>query len=159
MKTLDEIKKLMADGETAQADEALKELLEKEPDNLQAKMLYGTCRQLLGDEETFRRIHDELVPVMEKCGKGNSNLEEVRMWSRYQDLYAKIIGGVRSLTSGAIRIPFRASVTSRPRSRASARSVPSARCARRAVARWRSRRPARSRKPRSASASWSRRKS
>ena len=155
MQTLDEIKKLMADGGIAQADEALKELLAAEPDNLQAKMLYGTCRQLLGDEETFRRIHDELVPVMEKCGKGNSNLEEVRMWSRYQDLYAKIIGGVRSLTSGAIRIPFRASVTSRPRSRASARSVPSARCARLAAARWRSPRPVPSPKPHSASVSWS----
>ena len=46
--TLDEIKQLMAVGETAQADEALKELLAAEPNNLQAKMLYGTCRQLLG---------------------------------------------------------------------------------------------------------------
>ena len=66
MKTLDEIKQLMAAGDTAQADKALKELLAKEPDNLQAKMLYGTCRQLLGDEETFKRIHDELAPVMVK---------------------------------------------------------------------------------------------
>ena len=49
MKTLDEIKKLMAAGETDKADEALKELLAKEPDNLQSKILYGTCRQLLGD--------------------------------------------------------------------------------------------------------------
>ena len=48
--TLDEIKQLMAAGETAQAEEALKELLANEPDNLQAKMLYGTCRQLLGGE-------------------------------------------------------------------------------------------------------------
>ena len=66
MKTLDEIKRMMAAGETVQADESLKELLVSEPDNLQAKMLYGTCRQLLGDEETFRRIHDELAPEMEE---------------------------------------------------------------------------------------------
>lgn len=65
MKTLDEIKQMMAAGDTAQADEALKELLAKEPANLQAKMLYGTCRQLLGDEETFKRIHDELMPKMD----------------------------------------------------------------------------------------------
>ena len=65
MKTLDDVKQLMAEGETAKADESLKELLSVEPDNLQAKMLYGICRQLLGDEETFRRINDELVASME----------------------------------------------------------------------------------------------
>ena len=32
MKTFDEIKQLMAAGDTAQADEALKELLAKEPE-------------------------------------------------------------------------------------------------------------------------------
>ena len=53
MKTLEEIKALMAAGETARAAEALKEVLAKEPENLQAKMLYGTCCQLLGDEETL----------------------------------------------------------------------------------------------------------
>lgn len=42
MNTLDEVKQMMAAGDTAEADEALKELLEKEPDNLQAKMLYDT---------------------------------------------------------------------------------------------------------------------
>ena len=64
MKALDEIKQMMAAGDTAKAAEALKELLAKEPRNLQAKMLYGTCCQLLGDEETFKRIHDELAPEM-----------------------------------------------------------------------------------------------
>ena len=63
--TLDEIKQLMAAGETAEADEALKEVLARTvSENLQAKMFYGTCRQLLGDEETFKRIHDELAPLM-----------------------------------------------------------------------------------------------
>ena len=58
MKTLDEIKQMMSAGDTAEADEALKKLLASESENLEAKMLYGTCRQLLGDEETFKRIHD-----------------------------------------------------------------------------------------------------
>ena len=75
MKTLDEIKQLMAAGETAQADEALKDLLAAEPDNLQAKMLYGTCRQLLGDEETFRRIHEDLASEMEKLVKEEPKAE------------------------------------------------------------------------------------
>ena len=34
MKTIDEIKQLMAVGDTAQSEEALKELLANEPDNL-----------------------------------------------------------------------------------------------------------------------------
>ena len=115
MKTLDEIKQMMSAGDTAEADEALKKLLASESENLEAKMLYGTCRQLLG--------------------------------------------GVRLSISGAIRTHSRVSATSRRSSRASARSVPSAKCARPAAARWRSRRPAPSPKPRSASDRWNRRKS
>ena len=42
MKALDEIKQMMDAGETIQAEVALKELLEKEPDSLHAKILYGT---------------------------------------------------------------------------------------------------------------------
>ena len=85
MKTLDEIKQLMVADETAQADEALKELLAAEPNNLQAKMLYGTCRQLLGDEETFKRIHDELVPELENMP---SQAVDAEMWLQYKTLYS-----------------------------------------------------------------------
>lgn len=97
MKTLDEIKQMMATGETVQADEALKELLEKEPTNLQAKMLYGTCRQLLGDEETFRRIHDELTPVMVKLSDISLDTstsiptETLSLWKKYQTLWEYLI--------------------------------------------------------------------
>ena len=54
MKTLDEIKQMMSAGETAKADEALKELLVAEPENLEAKMLYGTCRQSLCGVRSWR---------------------------------------------------------------------------------------------------------
>ena len=90
MKTLDEIKQMTAAGDTAQADEALKELLAKEPDNLQAKMLYGTCRQLLGDEETFKRIHDELAPEMETMP---SETIESRMWAKYRTIHSDMRKG------------------------------------------------------------------
>lgn len=90
MKTLDEIKQLMAAGETAQADEALKELLAAEPINLQAKMLYGTCRQLLGDGESFRRIHDELVPVMEIKRSDEQDAEELKCWKKYDELFGEL---------------------------------------------------------------------
>ena len=68
MKTLDEVKQMMAAGDTAQADEALKELLANEPDNLQAKMLHGTCRQLLGDEKTFKHINSRICTVRFSIG-------------------------------------------------------------------------------------------
>ena len=93
MKTLDEIKKLMAAGETAQADEALKELLAAEPNNLKAKMLYGTCRQLLGDEETFKRIHDELTSEMERLEKKEPKAETVSLWKKYHALWMSLIVG------------------------------------------------------------------
>lgn len=47
MKTLDEIKQMMSAGDAVKADGTLKELLAAEPENLEAKMLYGTCRQSL----------------------------------------------------------------------------------------------------------------
>ena len=104
MKTLDEIKQMMADGDTAEADKALKELLENEPDNLQAKMLYGTCRQLLGDEETFRRIHDELVPKMEKLQEKETKSETVSLWRKYHALWMSLIVGglILAGTAGAV---------------------------------------------------------
>ena len=77
MKSLEEIKKMMVAGETARADEELKKLLASEPDNLQAKMLYGTCRQLLGDEETFKRIHDEIAPEMDALQSNLPNPDDV----------------------------------------------------------------------------------
>ena len=89
MKTLEEIKQRMAAGDTAEADEALKELLAAEPNNLQAKMLYGTCRQLLGDEGTFRRIHDELAPVMAGEKKGVQPEVESR-WTTYHRAFVEL---------------------------------------------------------------------
>ena len=91
MKNLYEIKQMMAAGDTAQADEALKELLANEPDNIQAKILYGTCRQLLGDEETFKRIHDELAQVMENLLKEDPKAETVSLWKKYQRLWEYLI--------------------------------------------------------------------
>ncbi len=103
--TLDEIKQLMAAGDTAQADEALKELLANESDNLQAKMLYGTCRQLLGDEETFKRIHDELAPEMANMEQIEPKTETVSLWKKYHALWMTlIVGGL--VLAGVITIAW-----------------------------------------------------
>ena len=77
------IKILMTEGETAKADEALKELLAAEPNNLQAKMLYGTCRHLLGDEETFKRIHDEIASEIKFMPDGELSATESKLWEKF----------------------------------------------------------------------------
>jgi len=92
MKTLDEIKQMMSAGDTAKAAEELKEFIAVEPENLQAKMLYGTCCQLLGDEETFKRIHDELAPEMETLEKGEPQSETVSLWRKYHALWLIVAG-------------------------------------------------------------------
>ena len=100
MKTLEEIKQLMVAGDTVQADVALKELLAKEPDNLQAKMLYGTCRQLLGDEKTFKRIHDEIVMEMANKDATELQTETASLWRKYHALWMKLIVGGLVLAGG-----------------------------------------------------------
>ena len=77
--TNDEIKNLLRSGDVAGAEAAAQELLATEPDNVQAMMLYGTCRQLQGDEATFRRIHDELAPKIATVVDG----ETQGLWRKY----------------------------------------------------------------------------
>lgn len=106
MKTIDEIKQMMVAGDAAKAAEALKELLAKEPDNLQAKMLYGICRQLLGDEDAFKRIHGELAPEMEKLADDPATVdttvpnETISLWKKYHALWITLIIGGLVLASG-----------------------------------------------------------
>ncbi len=59
--TLEEIKCAMKDGDVLSASAALEELLASEPGNTEAKLLYGTCCHICGDEETFIRIDDEIA--------------------------------------------------------------------------------------------------
>ena len=80
--SIDEIKSLLKTGDVAGAESAAQKLLVAEPDNVQALMFYGTCRQLQGDEATFRRIHDELAQRMAKSG----GVEALEMWKRFDKL-------------------------------------------------------------------------
>ena len=102
MKALTEIKKLMALDKVPKAEAALKEILAKEPDNLQAKMLFGLCRQLLGDEETFRRIYDEVAPKMERLPPSEQRSETVSLWKKYRTLWKSLIVGGLVLAGTAV---------------------------------------------------------
>ena len=79
------VKDLVSAGEIKQAEEALEEFVVREPDNMQAKMLYGSCCLLLGDVEKFRRIYGELVPEMKKRSEEDIG-DAVARFKRDKDL-------------------------------------------------------------------------
>lgn len=87
--TIEAIKSLMKSGDVAGAEAAAQELLTAEPDNVQAMMLYGTCRQLQGDEATFR---DTYKVVKEHLDDKPDALdaETKAAWQRFGELYAKL---------------------------------------------------------------------
>ena len=58
---LDQIKELMRGGDVAAAAEELKTLISAEPGNQEAKLLYGTCCHICGDDATLARIDDEVA--------------------------------------------------------------------------------------------------
>lgn len=60
---MDKVKELMRSGAITEAAELLKAHLAEFPQDVEAKVLYGTCCRLLGDEETFLKIDDELTAV------------------------------------------------------------------------------------------------
>lgn len=80
--TIDEIKSLMKSGNFAGAEALCRKVLKEAPDDAAVKMLYATCRQLLGDEESFRRIMLEITPKMEALAKADPDCEAVKLWRK-----------------------------------------------------------------------------
>ena len=95
---IDEIKTLLKSGDVAGAEVAVQKLLAAEPDNVQAMMLYGTCRHLLGDDKTFGKIHDELAPKMATEG----NEKTLSLWRKYHRLWMTLIAGGLVLAGVAV---------------------------------------------------------
>lgn len=95
----DEIKELMRAGDLDKASEALSSRLADEPDNVDLKLLYGTCRRLLGDLDTFAKIDDEVAKAPE--AEGNAK------WRKYHALRVAACGAVMliaaNLASAEIR--------------------------------------------------------
>ena len=98
-----EIKRRLKTGDIVGAESVAKESLAAEPDNVQVKMLYGTCRQLQGDETTFCRIHDELAPKMATVADGDAQ----SFWRRYHALWISlIVGGLVVAGLGAVVVYY-----------------------------------------------------
>ena len=87
--TIEAIKSLMKSGDVAGAEAAAQELLTAEPDNVQAMMLYGTCRQLQGDEATFR---DTYATVKEALDANEVELDTVTAeeWKKFERLHLNL---------------------------------------------------------------------
>lgn len=82
-------KQLMKSGDVRGAAEELKAILAARPDDAEALMLFGTCCHLLGDDETFKKIHDRLAPQMATVSdRGTRSL-----WRRYHRLWMSLIAG------------------------------------------------------------------
>lgn len=87
--TIEEIKSLMKSGDFAGAEAAAQELLTAEPNNVQAMILYGTCRQLQGDEATFRDTYKAVKEHLDATPDAQ-DAETKAAWERFDELYAKL---------------------------------------------------------------------
>lgn len=90
---MNEIRESLKNGDVSRALNALEELLAKEPENVSAKMLYGTCCWLMGDEKTFLLIHNEIAPEMKRREKIDPRTDEVRMWKKFNKILEIIVLG------------------------------------------------------------------
>lgn len=107
MTPVEEIKSLLKSGDIAGAEALCKKTLESDPDNAELKMRYGICRELLGDEGTFKEIHDELAPEMAEAEKTDPYSEKVSLWRKYNKLWMTLIDGALVLgasSAGVIRL-------------------------------------------------------
>lgn len=72
---------LLKNGDYVKAESELKKFMTLEPEDRDAKMLYGTCRMLQGDTETAKRIHDELEPFY--SNSDDIPKSEKSFWQKY----------------------------------------------------------------------------
>ena len=88
---LEALKPLLKSGEYEKAAEALKEYRTEFPDDWDGKLMEGIIAQLQGDEETFRRIHDEAQAVIDGHGKEARQIKASSLWKKYSSTFLGII--------------------------------------------------------------------
>lgn len=89
---MDQIRELIRNQEYASAEAKLRARLVVDGEDVEAKMLYGLCRRLQGDEAEFIRIDDELA--------GNPAVERSKTWSKYHALRVAACGTLLVLAAG-----------------------------------------------------------
>ena len=86
---IEDIKQLLKSGDVAGAERATMAELENDKDNVRLLILYGTCRQLQGDEAAFR---DAYAAIKAAVDVSDVDLDEVtdREWKRFEMLYKRL---------------------------------------------------------------------
>ncbi len=97
-KLLKSFESMLKKGNYAEIEHLLKEFAVLNPEDWEAKMLYGTCRLLQGDAETAKQIHDELEPQF----SADLDLPEAKrtFWQKYHNWI--IYGSAAALVIGAV---------------------------------------------------------
>lgn len=86
---IDEIKTLLKSGDIGGAEKAALEALENDKDNVRLLILYGACRQLLGDEATFRDTYATVKTALD--GKEvEQDAVTAEEWNRFEQLYQQL---------------------------------------------------------------------
>ena len=75
---------LLKNGEYAEAEKLLVPYMKDNPDDWDAKLLYGTCRMMQGDTETAKLIHQQGEKYFES-GK-DIPAEQKSFWDKYEKL-------------------------------------------------------------------------
>ena len=97
---------LLKNGEYAEAEKLLVPYMKENPDDWDAKLLYGTCRMMQGDAETAKLVHQQAQGHFE-CGRDIPE-EQKSFWDKYKKLIfygaigtALILGGYAALKDTA----------------------------------------------------------
>ena len=75
---------LLKNGEYAEAEKLLVPYMKENPEDWDAKLLYGTCRMMQGDSETAKLIHQQAQGYFES-GKEIPE-EQKSFWDKYKKL-------------------------------------------------------------------------
>ena len=89
---IDEIKSLMKAGELEKAKVELSGLVKDDPENIELKILLGTCCRLLGDMDTFVKIDDEIA--------SHPNAARSVKWQKYHALRVAACGAALIIATG-----------------------------------------------------------
>lgn len=91
---------LLKNGEYAEAEKLLVPYMKENPDDWDAKLLYGTCRMMQGDAETAKLVHQQAQGHFE-CGRDIPE-EQKSFWDKYKKLiFYGAIGTALVLAGGA----------------------------------------------------------
>ncbi|MBR4616379.1 MAG: hypothetical protein IKO55_12290, partial [Kiritimatiellae bacterium] len=89
---IEEIKSLMKAGELEQAKTELSSLVKDDPENIELKILLGTCCRLLGDMDMFVKIDDEIA--------SHPNAARNVKWQKYHALRVAACGAALIIATG-----------------------------------------------------------